>query len=97
MEAVAASLVAVLGTALGAALTHVLQRRNALRAEAMCRAELLTASAELTAAGRRALKDTDRMDLARTREELAEPRLRSREAVYAYVAAARGLVPGAVG
>ncbi|MFJ4435472.1 hypothetical protein [Streptomyces sp. NPDC088923] len=153
MEAVATSLVAVLGTVLGAALTHVFQRRNALRAEAvareerlrqervaafssfagaladyrrgqldhwyarhreepgaeerrreaarlravaleaMFRAELLTASAELAAAGRRALKDTDRMDLARTREELAEPRARSREAVYAYVAAARGVVP----
>nr|WP_203606342.1 hypothetical protein [Streptomyces sp. SID11385] len=150
-------MVAVLGTVLGAALTHVFQRRNALRAEAvareerlrqervaafssfagaladyrrgqldhwyarhreepgaealrreaarlravaleaMFRAELLTESEELAAAGRRALKDTDRMDLARTREELAEPRTRSREAVYTYVAAARGWVPGAAG
>ncbi|WP_237301219.1 hypothetical protein [Streptomyces sp. CLI2509] len=157
MDALAASLVAVFGTALGAALTHVFQRRNALRAEsvareerlrqervaafssfagaladyrrgqldhwyarrreepgaeqlrrkaarlravaleAMFRAELLTDSAELAATGRRALKESDRMDLSRTREELEGPRARSREAVYAYVAAARGWVPGAQG
>ncbi|MDT0409451.1 MULTISPECIES: hypothetical protein [Streptomyces] len=155
MDALAASLVAVFGTALGAALTHVFQRRNALRAEsvareerlrqervaafssfagaladyrrgqldhwyarrrgepgaeqlrreaarlravaleAMFRAELLTDSAELAATGRRALKESDRMNLSRTREELEGPRARSREAVYAYVAAAREWVPGA--
>ncbi|WP_432159603.1 hypothetical protein [Streptomyces sp. NRRL F-5630] len=154
MEALAASVVAVLGTALGAILTHVFQRRNAQRAEsvareerlrqervaafssfagaladyrrgqldhwyarrreepgteslrreaarlraialeAMFRAELLASAPELATAGRQALQEADRMDLARTREELEEPRTRSREAVYAYVEAARDWVPG---
>ncbi|EFL00237.1 conserved hypothetical protein [Streptomyces sp. SPB78] len=41
VDALAASLVAVFGTALGAALTHVFQRRNALRAESVAREERL--------------------------------------------------------
>lgn len=70
------------------------QRLRAAAMEAMFRAELLTASPDLTSVGRQALKAVDQIPSTESRAELDQVREISRTLIYDFIAASRLHVPG---
>ncbi|MZD06581.1 hypothetical protein GTW43_15970 [Streptomyces sp. SID5785] len=70
------------------------QRLRATALEAMFRAEMLTPSPALDAAGRDALRAVDRISSASDQDELQPAREDSRTAIYHLAAASRRHIPG---